>query len=79
MSVHLFKETETLKKKLLTLGLLVSKTLHLAIQSVEKRDPDLAAKIELDDDLVDQMEVEIEEDCLKILALHQPVAIDLDL
>ena len=77
MSVHLFKEIETLKKKLLTLGLLVSKTLHLAIQSVENRDQDLATKIELDDDLVDQMEVEIEEDCLKILALYQPVAVDL--
>lgn len=77
MSIHLIKEIEALKKKLLSLGLLVSKTLHLSIQSVEKRDSDLADKIEADDDLVDQMEVEIEEDCLKILALHQPVAIDL--
>lgn len=77
MSIHLIKEIESLKKKLLSLGLLVSKTLHLSIQSVEKRDAELADKIEADDDLVDQMEVEIEEDCLKILALHQPVAIDL--
>lgn len=77
MSIHLIKEIESVKKKLLSLGVLVSKTLHLAIQSVEKQDSDLADKIEKDDDIVDQMEVEIEEDCLKILALHQPVAIDL--
>lgn len=77
MSMHLIKEIDLLKKKVLSLGLLVSKTLHLAIQSVEKRDTELANKIEADDDLVDQMEVEIEEDCLKIMALHQPVAIDL--
>ena len=38
MSMHLIKEIDLLKKKVLSLGLLVSKTLHLAIQSVEKRD-----------------------------------------
>lgn len=77
MSIHLQRELESLKKKVLSLSLLVSRTLHLAIQSVEQRDAQLADKIEIEDDLIDQMEVEIEEDCLKILALHQPVAIDL--
>ena len=46
MSIHLLKEIELLKKKLLSLGVLVSKTLHLAIQSIEKQDAELADKIE---------------------------------
>lgn len=48
-----------------------------ATLAIEKKDSDLAQKI-IDNDInIDHAEVEIEEDCLKILALHQPVAIDL--
>lgn len=48
-----------------------------ATLAIEKKDSDLAQKI-IDNDInIDHAEVEIEEDCLKILALYQPVAIDL--
>ncbi len=77
MSQHLQREVENLKKKLLSLGAKVERAVRDATLSIEQRDSDLAVKVIEDDLSIDQMEVEVEEDCLKILALHQPVAIDL--
>ncbi len=77
MPKHLQREIENLKKKILGLGARVEKTVHEAIRSIEERDAALAQKIIDDDIQIDDFEVEVEEDCLKILALHQPVAIDL--
>jgi phosphate transport system protein len=71
------REIEKLKKKILTLGALVEENLINAFEVVEKRDGGLAAKVVDGDFAIDLMEVEIEEDCLKLLALYQPVAIDL--
>jgi phosphate transport system protein len=77
MPVHLQREIENLKKKLLTLSATVEATVHNAALSIESRDYDLAQRIIRNDPEIDQLEVEVEEDCLKVLALHQPVAIDL--
>jgi phosphate transport system protein len=77
MPVHLQREIENLKKKLLALGATVETAVREATLSIETRDCDLAHKIIQNDPQIDQAEVEVEEDCLKILALHQPVAIDL--
>ena len=77
MPKHLQREIENLKKNLLSLGARVETVVHEAIRSIEERDADLAQKIIAEDIEIDQTEVEVEEDCLKILALHQPVAIDL--
>ncbi|MGA2324049.1 MAG: phosphate signaling complex protein PhoU [Sedimentisphaerales bacterium] len=77
MPVHLQREIENLKKKLLTLSAKVEATVREATLSIENRDYDLAQKIIQNDPRIDSMEVGVEEDCLKILALHQPVAIDL--
>jgi phosphate transport system protein len=49
----------------------------MAVTAIENRDAELANKVILGDTEIDQLEVNLEEDCLKILALHQPVAIDL--
>lgn len=77
MSVHLQREIENLKKSILSLGAIVEERLWQAVKAVSERDYDLANKI-IDADLeIDKMEVRVEEDCLKILALYQPVAIDL--
>jgi len=77
MAKHLQREIENLKKKLLALGAKVETSVRDATLSIEKLDADLAQKI-IDNDInIDNTEVEIEEDCLKILALHQPVAVDL--
>ena len=49
----------------------------MAIKAIETRDAVIADKIISTDYEIDEMEVEIEEECLKVLALHQPVAVDL--
>ncbi|GAB4353377.1 MAG: phosphate signaling complex protein PhoU [Candidatus Abyssubacteria bacterium] len=77
MPVHLQREIEELKKKLLYLGAIVEENVRRAVKSIEERDPSLAQQVIEIDNEIDKREVDIEEDCLKILALHQPVAIDL--
>lgn len=77
MPKHLQREIENLKKRILDLGARIETVVHEAIHSIEERDAVLAQKI-IDEDIeIDHTEVEVEEDCLKILALYQPVAIDL--
>ena len=62
---------------LLTIGTRVEEHLHLALKALERKDQALAKSI-IDADLdIDLAEVDLEEECLEILALHQPVAIDL--
>lgn len=77
MSKHLDVEMEKLKSKLLSLTGMVEEGLEKAMRSFENRDKALAKEAFEQDHLIDELEVEIEEDCLKIFALHQPVAIDL--
>ncbi|MDP3283686.1 MAG: phosphate signaling complex protein PhoU [Desulfobacterales bacterium] len=77
MAKHFQRELEKIKKSILSLGALVEDRVRLAIKSIEKRDADLAEQIVNMDYEIDEMEVDIEEECLKVLALHQPVAVDL--
>jgi phosphate transport system protein len=77
MPKHLQREIENLKKELLSLGARVENAVRQATLSIEERDERMARKTIDEDISIDDMEVEIEENCLKILALHQPVAIDL--
>ncbi|MBF0543989.1 MAG: phosphate signaling complex protein PhoU [Candidatus Riflebacteria bacterium] len=77
MSKHLSTEIEKLKIRILALAGLVETQIHRAVKSLEDLDSETAQKIIDSDFEIDQAEVEIEEECLKILALHQPVAIDL--
>jgi phosphate transport system protein len=74
---HFHNQIDNLKKKILHLTALVEQNLELAVRSVEERDIKLAVKVIDTDDEIDHQEVEIEEDCLKTLALYQPVATDL--
>jgi phosphate transport system protein len=77
MAIHLQREIDNLKRKILLLGVLVEENLHDAVIALDNNDLDLAGSIIEKDNRIDEMEVEVEEDCLKILALHQPVASDL--
>ena len=77
MSVHLQNEIDKLKKMVISLGADVEDNLHKAVQSLETRDMMLGEKMVAADRSIDKREVDLEEECLKILALHQPVAIDL--
>ncbi len=77
MTLHIHREIDRLKGKILSLGTIVENSVHLAVKAINKHDQELANKIITDDEEVNMMEIDIEEECLKILALHQPVAIDL--
>ncbi len=77
MTTHLRNEIEKLKKNLLSISILVEESLRDAVFAITKRDKILAAVVIEKDEDIDQMEVYVEEECLKILALYQPVAIDL--
>ena len=74
---HFSRELEKIKNQILSLGALVEERVRMALQAVENNDGDLAQDIIKNDHEIDEMEVEIEEECLKVLALHQPVAVDL--
>ncbi len=73
----LAREIDKLKERLLLLAAEVEKTYRKAIRAIETQDSDLADEIIRGDHTIDMMEVDLEEECLKILALHQPVAGDL--
>ncbi|MDD2941689.1 MAG: phosphate signaling complex protein PhoU [bacterium] len=77
MKVHIDYAIEKLKRNLLSLAALTEDQLRKSIRALETKDVELARTIIEDDRLVDIREVELEEDCLQILALHQPVAHDL--
>lgn len=77
MSLRLQREMDKLKQRILTLGAIVEKSLRQAINSIDRRDVEMASAVIENDRVIDRMEVELEEECQKILALHQPVAGDL--
>ena len=77
MTIRLHRELEKLKKRILSLGAMVEERVRKAIKALELRDANLAEEIVKSDYEIDELEVEVEEECLKLLALHQPVAVDL--
>ncbi len=77
MTMHISREIEKLKKRILSLGADVEEVLQQAVKSLETMDGALARQIAESDDRIDHIEVDLEEDCLKVLALYQPVANDL--
>ena len=77
MSMHLQRDLEKLKKDILTMGAMVEDAVRKSIASLHERRGDLAREIIQGDTRIDRFEVDVEEQCLKILALHQPVAEDL--
>ena len=77
MPIHLQREVTKLKKQLLTLSALVEESVRSAVASLAARDAAAAQRVIDRDAEIDQFEVDVEEEGLKILALHQPVAIDL--
>ncbi|MBN2231376.1 MAG: phosphate signaling complex protein PhoU [Deltaproteobacteria bacterium] len=77
MTIHFLKEIEQLKKNLLALSALVERSVFLAVSALERRDHELVRQVIDADEEINRREVRIEEECLKIMALYQPVAIDL--
>ena len=77
MTIHMKTQIDKLKKMLLMLSSRVEEQLNLSVKSIKDRDAALAFCVIEQDPEIDQAEVDVEEECLKILALYQPVAVDL--
>ncbi len=77
MQVHMQREIEKLKQLILNLSVQVEDSVRLAVRAADFRDVKLAIQVLEKEIETNKFEVEIEEECLKILALYQPVAGDL--
>jgi phosphate transport system protein len=77
MSKHLERDLESLQRDILALAASVEEAIHKSIRALQQRDAKLAREVIDGDNQIDQEENQVEEECLKILALHQPVAVDL--
>lgn len=71
------EELAQLQQDLLRMGTLVEDTIFRAVNSLKDQDSDLARQVIAEDDRIDQMELDIEQRCLQLLALQQPMARDL--
>jgi phosphate transport system protein len=77
MTKHIERQIDALKERILKVGTLVEEAISKSITALINRDAALAQRVIANDEAIDRMEVEVEEECLKILALYQPVAADL--
>jgi phosphate transport system protein len=77
MSRHLERDLEDLQRDLVGLAASVEEAIQKATHALQHRDAEPAEQVIAGDSQIDQEENHIEEECLKILALHQPVAVDL--
>jgi phosphate transport system protein len=74
MSIHLTRDLETLHQHIMAMCAVVEEVVHRAVEELGRPDVNVSQEIVDRDDEVDRWDVRIEEECLKILALHQPVA-----
>ncbi|MEX0715929.1 MAG: phosphate signaling complex protein PhoU [Planctomycetaceae bacterium] len=77
MSMHLIRDLESLHRDVLSMCAMVEELVDKAVESLGRPSAELTGDLAVQDDEIDRFDVRIEEECLKILALHQPVAIDL--
>jgi len=77
MPIHLKKAINRLMEQLIALSASVEDSVKQAVRSLEEKNIQLAEQVIKNDEEIDKRELDIEEECLKIFALHQPVAIDL--
>jgi len=77
MTRHLHRDLESLEQDLLAQSSVVEQMIYRASVALKELRTDLIDQLLEDEDIVNHREVQIEEECLKILALHQPVAVDL--
>ena len=74
---HFLRDMEGLWRQILKLAAVVETTLNTSVRALCDGRADLAAEVKFEEESIDRWEVQIERDCLKVLALHQPVASDL--
>ena len=77
MPKHLDREIDNLKKQILSLSAYVEESVARSVDAIQARDAEKGRQVIDFDTQIDALEVEVEEECLKLFALHQPVAQDL--
>jgi phosphate transport system protein len=77
MSKHLVRDLENLQRQVLAMAGAVEESIYKAIQALQEHDKNLAREVAEGDNRIDELENAVTEECLKLLALHQPVAKDL--
>jgi phosphate transport system protein len=76
-SRHFIEELNELKNRLLAMGGLAEERLRLAVRALVNRDHDALADVITGDARIDELQMEIDDRCFKLIALYQPVAVDL--
>jgi phosphate transport system protein len=71
------KSLSELQQELLKMGSMVEEAIHLAVESLAKQSQNLARQIIDGDDAIDNLTERIEEECIRLIALQQPLARDL--
>ncbi|MBM3751918.1 MAG: phosphate signaling complex protein PhoU [Acidimicrobiia bacterium] len=74
---HFQEELDELKGRLLEMGGLAEDRLRLAVRGLVERDGPLVEKVLVGDAAINQLHIDIDDRCFKLLALHQPMAVDL--
>lgn len=77
MAKHLQRDLDNLKREILGVGTLVEEAIGKSLRLLKERNPALIDEVLEGDREIDEREVEVEEECLKVMALHQPMAADL--
>lgn len=76
-SIQYERELQEIKENLIYMGALVEQIIAKGVRALLTRDSQLARQVIAEDDQIDKLDVEIEDKCIKLLALRQPAAIDL--
>ena len=71
------RQLQEIKNRLIYLGALTERAIERSVRSLLERDSDLARQVICEDDQIDRIDVEVEEKCIRLLALRQPAARDL--
>src|SRR6202790_5350287 len=74
MAIHLTRDLESLHQHIMSMCASAEDVVHRAVEELGRPDVEVSKQIVDRDDEIDHWDVKIEEECLKILALHQPVA-----
>ncbi len=77
MMSHFEEELNELKRKLVSMGGLVESMIHFSIKALVDRDTGLTKEVFAKEDEVNRLQMEIDDRCLKLIALYQPTATDL--
>jgi phosphate transport system protein len=79
MERHFEMEMQSLKNRLLSMGAMVEERVHQAVEALMERNAAAAERIVAGDQEVNELQIEVDDRCLKLLALQQPMASDLRL